>query len=99
MSIRLGSRRLWLGLLVVATLTIGAGVAFGSIPDSGGVIHACYKGNGDMRLIDNASAAVQVERDGDRLEPARHRRARWAGRPSGTCRARRARGAEGRHGR
>ena len=33
MSIRLGSRRLWLGLLVVAALTVGAGVAFGSIPD------------------------------------------------------------------
>ena len=54
-GIRLGSRRLWVGLTAVAALTIGASVAFGAIPDSGGVIHACYKSNGDLRLIDTAA--------------------------------------------
>src|SRR4051794_6426311 len=62
MAIRLRSRRLWLGLAAVAALTLGAGVALGSIPDSGGVIHACYKGNGDLRVIDVA-AAKQNDRE------------------------------------
>ena len=56
-GIRLGSRRLWVGLTVAAALTIGASVAFGAIPDSGGVIHACYKSNGDLRVVDTAAGS------------------------------------------
>src|SRR4051794_12267031 len=54
MSIRLGSRRVWLGLAAGTALTMGAGAAFGSIPDGGGVIHACYDNNGGLRVIDTA---------------------------------------------
>src|SRR4051812_9091798 len=47
------SRRFWLGLGVSAAVALGTGVAFGSIPDSGGVIHACYnKTNGKLRVTD-----------------------------------------------
>jgi hypothetical protein len=47
------SRRLWLGLAVCTAVALGTGVAFGSIPDSAGVIHACYnKTNGKIRVSD-----------------------------------------------
>src|SRR6476469_8121109 len=59
MSIRLGTRRLWLGLAVAAPLALGASVAFGSIPDSGGVIHGCYLSNGNLRVVDSPSATCK----------------------------------------
>lgn len=39
------------GALFVA---LGGG-AIAAIPDSGGVIHACYKSNGDLRVVDSSS--------------------------------------------
>ena len=41
-----------LAVVVVA----GAGVVYGSIPDSGGIIHGCYKSNGQLRLINPATS-------------------------------------------
>ena len=49
---------------VLLVLAVGVGVATGAIPDSGGVIHACYdtpgqaandNGHGQLRLIDTGS--------------------------------------------
>jgi hypothetical protein len=44
------------GLLVVAVaLAVGGGIAYASIPDSGGTIHGCYfKAGGLLRVIDTA---------------------------------------------
>jgi len=43
---------------VAVALALAAGVAYGSIPDNTGVIHACYKTNkGDLRLIDGGACA------------------------------------------
>ncbi len=45
-----------LGLAIVVALALG-GIAYANIPDSGGVIHACYKKNqGDLRVIDTEKA-------------------------------------------
>jgi hypothetical protein len=42
-----------IGLLVVGALAVGGGIAWATIPDAGGVIHACYKNaNGSLRVID-----------------------------------------------
>jgi hypothetical protein len=57
MKIRLGSRKLWLALAVGGVVALGTGVAFGSIPNAGGVIHACYKENGQLRVIDTYSSS------------------------------------------
>src|SRR4051812_8005360 len=47
------SRRIWLVLGAAAAVALGTGVAFAAIPDSGGVIHACYnKTNGKLRVAD-----------------------------------------------
>ena len=77
MTIRLRSARLWLGLAVTAAVAVGAGVAFGSIPDGAGMIHACYT-DSNLRLIDTAATKaergeLQEQRDRDRLEPERAR--------------------------
>jgi hypothetical protein len=37
------------GLILAA---VGATVAFAQIPDSNGVIHACYSAGGSLRVID-----------------------------------------------
>jgi hypothetical protein len=40
---------------LAAVVVAGAGIAWATIPDSNGVIHACYKdGNGDLRVVDTA---------------------------------------------
>jgi Collagen triple helix repeat (20 copies) len=40
---------------VLLVLAVGVGVATGSIPDSGGVIHGCYQKNeGQLRVIDSS---------------------------------------------
>jgi hypothetical protein len=45
------STRFWIAAAAVAAAT--AGVAYATIPDSGGVIHACYmKSGGNLRVID-----------------------------------------------
>lgn len=46
---RLGARA---GLMAAGALAIGATLGYAAIPDEGGVIHACYKDNGDLRVID-----------------------------------------------
>ena len=38
-----------------AALAVG-GFAFGAIPGNDGVIHACYKDNGNLRVIDPSAA-------------------------------------------
>jgi hypothetical protein len=41
---------------LVALLAVLGGVAYATIPDSGGVIHGCYKNeNGQLRVIDSAT--------------------------------------------
>src|SRR3954452_1462040 len=46
-----------LAALGLATLVVaGGGIAYAAIPDSGGVIHGCFKDNGDLRVIDPAAA-------------------------------------------
>jgi hypothetical protein len=47
------SRRIWVVLGAAAAVALATGVAFGAIPDSGGVIHGCYnKTNGKLRVAD-----------------------------------------------
>jgi hypothetical protein len=50
------TRRRLLLLGVVVALAASAGIAYATIPDAGGVIHACYKSTGDnagaVRVID-----------------------------------------------
>src|SRR2546423_12101714 len=53
MHLRLRSRRLWAALGAAAAVALGTGVAFGSIPDTDGVIHACYNTtSGKIRVTD-----------------------------------------------
>ena len=48
-----GYRLLVLGASAVAALGLAGGIAYATIPDSGGVIHSCYiKGIGLLRVID-----------------------------------------------
>jgi hypothetical protein len=44
----------------IVAAAIGATVAFGSIPDSNGVIHACYSAGGSLRVIDAPSQQCLV---------------------------------------
>lgn len=47
---------------VMAVLALGVGLAVASIPDAGGVIHACYKQNqGQTRLVESASECLPSE--------------------------------------
>jgi hypothetical protein len=39
----------------VALLALAAGVAYATIPDAQGVIHACYKASGNLRVIGSGS--------------------------------------------
>jgi hypothetical protein len=64
MSWPTGSRRLWLGLAAAGAVAIGAGVAVASIPDNG-VIHACAKSNGDVRLVDQSGTCKNNESEVD----------------------------------
>jgi hypothetical protein len=47
---RFRTRSAWLIPITVTALVIAAGVAYASIPDGSGVIHACYKHDGDLRF-------------------------------------------------
>ena len=47
---------------VVLLFALAAGTAWASIPDSGGVIHACYKtDNGKLRVVDSSSAGCGAD--------------------------------------
>ena len=49
------------GLLAgVIGLTVG-GIAYATIPDSGGAIHGCYKKNGDLYVVDEAGSCKKHE--------------------------------------
>jgi hypothetical protein len=41
-------------LIVAALVAVGAGAAYATIPDSAGVIHACYGSNGALKVLDTA---------------------------------------------
>ena len=43
--------------LLTAVAAAGVSVVYGSIPDSGGIIHGCYKANGQLRLIDASTSS------------------------------------------
>src|SRR5687767_12892664 len=51
MNTRFTRRALLLAAAVLAA-TVAAGVAFGTIPGSGGVINGCYGSSGLLRVID-----------------------------------------------
>ncbi len=40
----------------IAAALIGGSFAFGGVPGTDGKIHACYKNNGDLRIVDSTSA-------------------------------------------
>lgn len=46
-------RKYWVAIAAVVALVGVVFVAQAAIPDSGGVIHACYKTSGDLRVVDN----------------------------------------------
>jgi hypothetical protein len=51
-------KRSLITLTAVALLALAGGVAYATIPDNQGVIHACYKTqNGQLRVIDDAGCA------------------------------------------
>lgn len=53
MMIKMGRRRLLALGAVGAALALGAGIGYAAIPDSGGVVHACYNSDrGNLKLID-----------------------------------------------
>jgi hypothetical protein len=55
MKFLLSGRVRWAALgAIVAGLAAG-GIAYASIPDTGGVFHACYKNTGAVRLVNSAS--------------------------------------------
>ncbi len=46
-------------MLAAAGLALSAGIAYASIPDSGGVIHGCYANkDGSLRVIDTGSGGA-----------------------------------------
>jgi hypothetical protein len=53
----MGTKTRWaLVALAASVLVLGGGIAYASIPDSGGVIHACYaQKDGSLRVIDSPS--------------------------------------------
>lgn len=57
----MGTKTRWaLAALAASVLVLGSGMAHASIPDSGGVIHACYaQKDGSLRVIDSPSQTCQ----------------------------------------
>ena len=51
MTFTIGRRGLFIAA-TIAVLALGAGVGYASIPDAGGVIHACYDSKSLLRVID-----------------------------------------------
>ena len=55
------TRPLKLTMVVLAALSIAAGVAYATIPDSGGVFHGCYdKQSGQLRIFDPAGGTIKA---------------------------------------
>ncbi len=57
--IELLKRRWWVGPLVAAIAAVA--IAQAAIPDASGVIHACYKSNGNLRVVDSAANCKKKE--------------------------------------
>jgi hypothetical protein len=54
-----GLRARWMVAGGVLALALAGGIAYASIPDSGGLIHGCYmKKNGALRVIDSEAGAA-----------------------------------------
>ncbi len=53
-------RRWWIGSLI-ANSTVAAVAAALVIPDASGVIHACYRSNGVLRLVNGAGDCKKYE--------------------------------------
>jgi hypothetical protein len=52
-------RRLWVGGLVAVLGTPGlVMIVNAAIPDANGVIHACYRSNGNLRLVDKSTCVA-----------------------------------------
>jgi hypothetical protein len=49
---RARGRHLGAAAVAGAAVLLAAGIAYATIPDSNGVVHACVKGNGDVSVID-----------------------------------------------
>ena len=67
MTISRGSRSLLFGLAALAAAAVG-GIAYASIPDANGVIHACYNANGTglpggtpLKIVETACTNGQAE--------------------------------------
>lgn len=45
-------KRRWVLLGAVTAAVLAGGAAYASIPDSGGVIHGCYDGGGNLKVVD-----------------------------------------------
>src|SRR3954451_7233622 len=55
MRTSIGRRAGWIGLGAILVLVLSGGVAYATIPDASGVIHACYNpSQGQLRVIDTA---------------------------------------------
>ena len=48
-------QRRWVAPAVVAIMAAAIGSAQATIPDSNGVVHACYKNNGAIRVVNSAA--------------------------------------------
>ena len=66
MRVKFGGRVVRLSWVTGALLVVGGGIAYATIPDSGGVIHGCYnKENGRLRVIDTSPGGSQSSQNGD----------------------------------
>lgn len=45
----------WIVPVSLAAFALGGGVAWGTIPDAANVVHGCYKGSGDLRVVDTGT--------------------------------------------
>ena len=53
-------RRPAIAAALVTMVAVAAGVAYATIPDASGVIHACYKtNNGQLRVVDDATESCK----------------------------------------
>ena len=52
---RLTQKSWWLGGLAAGLAAVGVVIVQAAIPDPSGVIHACYRANGNLRLVDKSS--------------------------------------------
>lgn len=60
----MAGKRRWADLAfgsILGSALVLAGTSVASIPDANGVLHACYKDDGDLRLIDDALAACKAK--------------------------------------